>query len=88
VTAVAYDDGYARTHDDAQALIRYAVPGARVRFWKPETTRGRSMSYEITVERWGRREVPVLGAYTIPAPADAIASNARSQCAKWTNEKA
>lgn len=84
----ATDDGYAHTHDDAQALIRYAVPGARVRFWQPATTRGRSMSYEITVERWGAKVAPVLGAYTLPAPASQIADHARSQCARFTNEKA
>ena len=78
----APDDGYARTHDDAQALIRYAVPGATVRFWRPQTTRGRSMSYEITLRRWGRADVAVTGAYTVPAPADRIAANAISAADK------
>jgi hypothetical protein len=80
--ATAVDDGYARTHDDAQALIRYAVPGAQVSFWRPLTASDRTRSYQITMRRWGRADVAVNGAYTIPAPAEALASNARAQCDK------
>jgi hypothetical protein len=75
----AHNDGLARTHDDAQALIRYAVPGAHVTFWRPATGSDRTRAYQITMRRWGRADVAVQGAYTIPAPAERIARNAVEQ---------
>jgi hypothetical protein len=70
---------YAETHDDAQALIRYAVPGAHVTFWRPATGSDRTRAYQITMRRWGRADVAVQGAYTVPAPAEQIARNAVEQ---------
>jgi hypothetical protein len=85
--ATASDDGHARTHDDAQALIRYAVPGAHVTFWRPATGSDRTRAYQITMRRWGRADVAVQGAYTVPAPAEQIARNAVEQADRVTNER-
>jgi hypothetical protein len=72
----ATDDGIAHTHDDARALIAGAALGARLVI-TPKTER--SAGYEIHVRRHGRPTLCVLGSYTLPAPADRIASNAREQ---------
>jgi hypothetical protein len=72
----APDDGLVRTHDDARALLAYAVPGARVAF-APQTAR--STSYQVTVRRFGEPAICVLGSYTLPAQAAPLAANAREQ---------
>ncbi|HEY6017960.1 MAG TPA: hypothetical protein VIU16_14330 [Gaiellaceae bacterium] len=68
--------GLVLTHDDARALLTYAVPGARVAF---ERKSARSCGYEIAVRRFGAPTLCVRGMYTIPAIADRLAANAREQ---------
>lgn len=84
----ATDDGFARTHDDAQALIRYAVPGARVEFSRVPEAREQTRRYTITVTRMGGKTEAVQGMYSLPAMAARLSTNAREQCAAFTNEKA
>ena len=77
--AVSRDDGRVYTHDDAEALLRSAVPGARVEVYRRPYSRERSRSYQITVRRHGREDVAVLGSYALPAPAEQLARDARQQ---------
>ena len=79
------DDGLVRSHDDALALLTYAVPGATVRVWQrslryaEDRVLERSRSYEITVKPHGRDEVAVLGSYSLPIGANDLAHSARKQ---------
>jgi hypothetical protein len=77
----APDDGLVRTHEDARALLTYAVPGARVDLRRPApgTARESTRSYEITIRRHGAPSVCVVGGYSLPAIADRLASHARRQ---------
>ena len=83
---VARDDGFARSHDDARAVIRYAVPGARVRFWRePRTTSERGASYEVALPRLGAAPIVLQAAYALPFNAAALAKMVRDridQCAQ------
>lgn len=75
----ARDDNAVRTHDEARACIRAAVPGAVVAF-EPKTAR--SVAYQITVRRFGAPSLCVLGSYSLPAIADRLAQHAREQVEK------
>ncbi len=82
---VAPDDGFARTHDEARAVIQYAVPGARVRFWREaRTTSERGRSYEVALPRLGAAPIVLQAAYALPFNALAVAKMVRTridQCA-------
>lgn len=86
------DDDWVRCHPDAQAAIRDAVPGARVRFWEPplrdssQNVSERSRCYEITVRRFGAPDVCVRGTYALPAHAGDLCSSAIKQVAQATGE--
>jgi hypothetical protein len=70
------------THDAAQALLRYAVPGARVDFYPTRGEDHRSdarRGYTITVRPHGRDAVAVHGAYALPAPVAQLARGAIAQ---------
>lgn len=75
----ARDDGFIRTHDDAQALLRYAVPGARIEFTRLKTGRDQTRGYVISVSRIGSPVVAVEGAYSLPANAAQMAKHTREQ---------
>lgn len=74
-----------RSHDDAKALLTYAVPGAKVRVWQrglryaEDRILERSRSYEITVKPHGCEMVAVLGSYSLPIAASDLAQSARKQ---------
>lgn len=86
---VARDDGFARSHDDARAVIRYAVPGARVRFWRNvQSTSERGASYEVALDRLGEAPVVVRAAYALPCRADALANHARAEIEKYAPQRA
>lgn len=73
----ATDDGMVRTHDDLAALLRYALPGARVRLERladdprPETVR-RARRVVLEMERIGGT-VSAVDIVSLPVRADAIA---------------
>lgn len=75
-------DDYVRSHDDALALLRYAVTGARVRLL-PVRDPGTGAAglatrrYEITVERAGRKPVTACDVYALPCHAGTLARAAR-----------
>lgn len=76
------DDGLVRTHDEAQALIRDAVPGARVAFEhiaRPDSigTDARARRYVVLVERAGFRRVTDGDVYSLPCVAERLARRAR-----------
>lgn len=76
------DDGLVRTHDEAQSLIRAAVPGARVvfdRIARPGDagTDSRARRYTVLVERAGWRRVTDGDVYSLPCVAQALARRAR-----------
>lgn len=81
----ASDDGLLRTHDDASALLRYCVTGAKVRIYKRRLQRWdervleRSRSYEITVQPHGSETIAVIGSYSLPVAAEQLARDARKQ---------
>jgi hypothetical protein len=64
LTVTATDDGVIRTHDDASAVLRYAVSGAHVAIWKTPTGTDATRSYEVSISRHGRPLIAVRGAYT------------------------
>lgn len=76
------EDDYVRTHDDALALLTYAVPGARVTL-APVRDPGTGAAglatrrYEITVERAGRAPVTTCDVYCLPCHAGTLARGAR-----------
>lgn len=79
----APDDGTARSHDEARALLAYAVPGARLAVYRPRgagANAGAIRAYTITVARHGRPDVCVQGSYALPAPSARLADHARAQC--------
>lgn len=85
VRVTARDDEWLRTHDEAQACLRYAATGARVRFWRPtpkdftERTSDKTCSYSVELERLGAEPLVVLGAYALPCHAARLAANVRER---------
>jgi hypothetical protein len=81
-----------RTHDDARALLTYAVPGARVEVYRPplrhwaQRNSERSRAYRITVRRHGAEVACVEGSYALPCDALRLATHAREQVARATSE--
>lgn len=78
----APDDGDLHTHEDAEQLLRYALPGARVDTYEVRTpgTVEASASvrrYEITIARIGRTPVTSTHVYSLPAHAETLARGAR-----------
>ncbi len=83
----APDDGMVRTHDDAQSMLRYAVPGAHVEFWRPATAsaKDKTRAYSITIRRdCGQHVEPVRGSYMLPASAEALTRHAVEHTRKAT----
>lgn len=70
-----------RTHDEARALLTYAVLGARVEFHRvrddsPHAARARS--YQIVLrDAFGREAVCLTDTYVLPLPAARLAQSAR-----------
>jgi hypothetical protein len=83
----ATDDGWIRTHDEAQALLRYSAIGARVEFSRIAEGREQTRRYTITVDRMGGKADAVRGMYSLPVNADRLITNTREQCATFTNER-
>lgn len=81
MTARVVDDGWIRTHDDALALLRYAVPGARVGLapvrLDSRRTAQAARRYEITVHALGREPVTTGDLYHLPLRAEPLARRAR-----------
>ncbi len=78
----ADDNGLLLCHEEARQCLTYAVPGARVSIARVDGSVGResTRSYTIKLKRdCGEADVCVIGAYTLPAVADRIASHAREQ---------
>jgi hypothetical protein len=86
------DDGLVRSHEEARAVLTYAVPGACVSIYRPrlqdvrQHTTERSRAYTITVRRMGREDAAVIGSYTLPVAAERLARHAREQVAKAAQE--
>lgn len=86
---MATDDGFVRTHDDASALLQYAVPGARVRTWRLRDTDKAyeaARGYEVTIARHGAPTLAVLGSYALPARAERLTKSLVDQVSKKANE--
>lgn len=87
-----HDDDVLRSHEEAAACLRYAVPGAHVDIYRPplrhigQRNSERSMAYQIIVRRSGCEDVCVLGSYSLPCEAAPLATHAREQVAKATRE--
>lgn len=78
----ARDDGWARTHEDVEQLLRYAVPGARVTtapVHLPGTLEAAASvrRYEIRIDRVGRDPVTSAHIYSLPVHAGDLAASAR-----------
>lgn len=84
----APDDAMVRTHDDAIALLRYAVPGARVETWQPPRGRDNARSYSVSLERLGAEPIVVHAAYALPCDANSLARHARGQVEKYAPSRA
>jgi len=81
MTLTTRDDGVCRTHDEARDLLAGVAAGARLHLQRKTA---RSAGYELHVRRWGAPTVCVVGSYTLPAPADRLAANAREQLERAT----
>ncbi len=79
------DTGVARCHAEAEAVIRYAVPGASVRFYEPQMKHwaqdnnpARDRCYQIALTlRLGDAPCVETGMYSLPAPVHQLAASAR-----------
>ncbi len=82
------DPAFVQTPDDAHAILRDAVPGARVSVRRPpmihwaQGNTDRTRVYDIRVPRLGRNELIVTGSYSLPIEADALAKHARDEVEK------
>lgn len=85
---VATDDGEVRSHEEAAAVLRYAVPGAVVTVRRPrlktlhERTSERARVYEIALPQLTRQPVVAVGSYALPLPAADLAAHARAEVEK------
>ncbi len=70
------DDDLVQTHDDALAVLRSAVPGARVTTERLRESLARR--YVVTLERVGHRELSQGDVYALPIEASALAGRART----------
>jgi hypothetical protein len=78
----ARDDGWARTHEDVEQLLRYAVPGAKVLFEpvaKPGSTERNAGArrYRVSVPRIGRDPIETADIYTLPVRVEPMARRVR-----------
>jgi hypothetical protein len=70
-------------HEDAQALVRGTLLGARVEFAEFRSNRGnadrvgRMRQYRVTFPMRGRRLGEIIGSYELPCDATKIAFDAR-----------
>jgi hypothetical protein len=83
----ARDDGIARSHEEVEAVLYYAVPGARVtirrphlRAWNQKNTEAERV-YEIAIQRGSRSHVR-SGGYSLPVNANQLARDARNAIAE------
>lgn len=86
------DDDQVETHDDASALLRYAVPGATVEVYRPrlknlyQRNSERSRAYSIVVRRMGVNDLCVTGSYSLPTSAARLLAHTVEQVRKATGE--
>lgn len=75
----ARHDGVVRTHEEALACLRGAVPGAIVEAYdvRPGPGCDRSRGFVVTLERVGRRAVSPADTYALPCPESNLARRAR-----------
>ena len=82
----APDDDLVRTHDEARALLSYAIPGATLRVWRlPEmdSAHDRGRGYELSIARdGGTSGVLAWGAYALPTRASKLVAAAIDQARK------
>ncbi len=78
------DDGMLRTHDDASALLHYLALGATVEIRRPLAgyARESTRSYALTLERFGCQPVVTMGTYSLPCPAERLATYLRGELAR------
>lgn len=65
------DDGWIRSHADAEQALTYAVPGARVAFVDVGSVKrqGLAREYVVTLERHGHRVTHGRAMYCLPVRA-------------------
>ena len=78
MTATCNDDGLVRSHEEAAAVLRFSVPGARVAIERVRPGDGAEAArrYVVTLERVGHR--PLDETYALPTEAENLADRART----------
>ena len=77
--------GLCRSHEEARAVLAYAVPGADVSIYRPRLRRWNQKNaesdraYTITLPFLGRDPVCVMGSYSLPIAAESLAKGAREE---------
>lgn len=78
--ATCNDDGLVRSHEEAIALLRTTVPGARVEVHRVAPGDGAEAArrYVVTLERVGHRPLSLGDVYALPTEAENLADRART----------
>ncbi len=81
----ATDDGWIRTHDDVEALLRYAALGAtvvfgRIRSEKNHSAIGASREFTVVMDAAPHHAVNGRDIYTLPCKAPALAKRVVDLC--------
>lgn len=71
MTITQHDDGWIRSHADAEQALRYAVPGARVAFFDAGSVKrlGLAREYVVTLARNDHRVTHGRSVYCLPVRA-------------------
>jgi hypothetical protein len=73
------DDGWCRTHDEAEAALRGECDRLGARLFVYRTGQGeRFRGYTVTLERWGQRPLSQASTYGVPCPADSLLGHVRT----------
>lgn len=80
MTATCNGDGLVRSHEEAAAVLRFSVPGARVAIERVRPGDGAEAArrYVVTLERVGHRPLSLGDVYALPTEAENLADRART----------
>lgn len=80
MTATCNDDGLVRSHEEAAAVLRSSVPGARVTIERVRPGDGAEAArrYVVTLERVGHRPLSLGDVYALPTEVENLADRART----------